>query len=820
MRKGNAFVDTVNQIVTQGVQQGILQLYTEDERFAGDVITLGGKRVINFGSCSYLGLEFDPRLKQAAQDAIERYGTQFSESRAYVSLSLYRELEELLEKMFEAFVVITPTTTLGHIAAIPVLVSDDDAVITDQQVHNSVQTAVSLLKPRGIHVEIVRHSRMDLLEERIVALQAKYAKIWYMADGIYSMFGDECPIRTIYQLLEKYPALHFYVDDAHGMGIRGNHGRGFVLDGRSLHTRMVMATSLNKSFASGGGLLLFPHQEWAQKVRSCGGPMITSGPMQPGSLGAAIAAAKIHLSDEVYALQEELHDKTHYTTIQLKKLGLPVVSEPGAGVFYVGLGLPRLGYRLVKKMIDAGYYVNLGIFPAVPLRQTGVRFTITRIHRFGQIEAMIKSLARSFNEVVAEENYGLAEIYKVFHLKATEESGYNESITKPFKEMSSLKLSHYSSIEQIDQDEWDSLFAGKGSFDWHGLHSLEHCFNGNLKPEDQWQFDYLIVRDRSGKVVVATFLTTAIWKEDMLLPTDASFWAEEKRKDNPYYLTTRVMATGSLLTEGEHIFIHKESPFWKEAFGMVLKKITVLQEHQSADNIVLRDFHQIDPDLDGIISGNGFFRIAMPETNIVENLDGEGMDGFYQNLSKRSRQHFREDIRKYLGNFEVSIVKGTATKNDVDRWYRLYLNVQKHSLELNTFPLPRKLFSVLITSEGWEVLRLTLKTDRNETQSGPTVCMVYCYQSGDAYIPMVIGLDYTYNKQFKVYRQALYQLVMRARQLGKKKVYLGFSASIEKRKVGARQHPAYAYMHVSDTYNMQVLEGRSMTAKSEKSNNP
>lgn len=818
MRKGNAFVDTVSRIVTEGMQHGIVHLYTEDERFTGNAVTLRGKRVVNFGSCSYLGLEFDPRLKQAAQDAIERYGTQFSESRAYVSLTLYKELEELLERMFEAHCVITPTTTLGHIAAIPALVNDEDAVIIDQQVHNSVQTAVNLLKPRGIHVEIVRHSRMDLLEERIIALQAKHAKIWYLADGIYSMFGDECPIRVIYRLLDKYPALHFYVDDAHGMGIRGNHGRGFVLDGRELHPRMVMATSLNKSFASGGGLLVFPNLEWAQKVRGCGGPMITSGPMQPGSLGAAIAAAKIHLSDEIYALQEELHDKIRYTTMRLKKLGLPVVSRPGAAVFYVGLGLPRLGYRLVKKMLDAGYYVNLGIFPAVPLRQTGVRFTITRLHRFAQIEAMVLALARAFDEVTTEENFGLPEIYKAFRLKAPESSGSNGSMSKPLRDMSSLKLVHYTSIEQVDQSEWDSLFAGKGSFDWQGLRSLEQCFSGNQKPEDQWLFDYLVIRDGMGRVIIATFLTTAMWKEDMLLPAEASFWAEEKRKDNPYHLTARVMATGSLLTEGEHIFIWKESPSWKPAFGMLLKKITSLQEQYAADNMVLRDFHQIDPELDKLISGNGFFRISLPETNIVENLHWDGMDGFYQNLSKRSRQHFREDVRKYIDKFEVSVVRGTIQEKDLDSWYRLYLNVQHHSLELNTFPLPRKLFSVLAVSKGWEVLRLTLKTGSEETQEGRTVCVVYCYQSGDAYAPMIIGLDYTYNKQYKVYRQALYQLVMRARQLGKKKVYLGFSASVEKRKVGARQYPTYGYMHVSDTYNMQVLEGKGIMTKPEKSN--
>ena len=194
MGKNNSFYDTVDQIVTYGIEKGILHLYTADQPFDGTSIVLNEKSVLNFGSCSYLGLEFDPRIIAAAKKAIDKYGTQFSESRAYVSLGLYKELEYLLEKIFDAYCVITPTTTLGHIANIPVLVDDSDAIIMDQQVHNSVQTAVQIVKARGVHIELVRHNRMDLLEERIKELHSKHKKIWYMADGIYSMFGDSWKI--------------------------------------------------------------------------------------------------------------------------------------------------------------------------------------------------------------------------------------------------------------------------------------------------------------------------------------------------------------------------------------------------------------------------------------------------------------------------------------------------------------------------------------------------------------------------------------------------------------------------------------------------
>src|SRR5256885_9414385 len=134
MSKNNSFYDTVDQIVTYGVQKGILHLHNEDDYFEGNQIILQKRKVVNFGSCSYLGLEFDERLKTAAKHAIDQYGTQFSESRAYVSLKPYVNLEILLNKIFDAHCVITPTTTLVHIANIPVLVKDTDAVILDNQV--------------------------------------------------------------------------------------------------------------------------------------------------------------------------------------------------------------------------------------------------------------------------------------------------------------------------------------------------------------------------------------------------------------------------------------------------------------------------------------------------------------------------------------------------------------------------------------------------------------------------------------------------------------------------------------------------------------
>lgn len=275
MKETISMIDTVDEIITYGAKKDVLHLKTGNFKINGSKIFLNGKinkEVINFGSCSYLGLEFDYRLKQGAKDAIDCYGTQFSSSRTYISNRYYDELEDLLGKLFDAHAVVTPTTTLGHIGAIPLFIGSNDAVILDHQVHHSVQTAVNLIKSKGVHTELLRHNRMDLLEERINALHQKYNKVWYLADGIYSMFGDAAPVEEIHQLLDKYPAFHFYVDDAHGMSCFGKNGKGFVLGKKPIHEKMIVATSFAKAFATGGGVILFPKQEMARRFRTCGGP--------------------------------------------------------------------------------------------------------------------------------------------------------------------------------------------------------------------------------------------------------------------------------------------------------------------------------------------------------------------------------------------------------------------------------------------------------------------------------------------------------------------------------------------------------------------
>lgn len=827
-----SFLDTVDNIISDGVKKGILHLYTGDRAFTGNLLEMNGKEVINFGSCSYLGLEFNDKLKAGAVDAITKFGTQFSSSRAYVSTGQYAVLENLFEQLFDGHVIVAPTTSLAHIAVIPVIVGCRDAVIIDHQVHSSVQTAVALLKPKGITVEMIRHNRMDILEEKIIALKKNHEKIWYMADGIYSMYGDAAPLDELQMLLDRYPEFNLYVDDAHGMSCFGKHGRGYVLSKMKLHPRMIVATSLAKAFATGGSAVIFPDKETARKVRTCGGPLITSGPLQPATLGAAIASAGIHLSDEITQMQEELQQNILYTNLQIRKYGLPVVAQTPSPVFFIGVSLPKIAYRILQQMMEKGFYLNIGTFPAVPMKNSGIRFTITRLHTFAQIELMIENLSLALNTALKEENFSMEGIYNAFKMQnsvgsrevtlAVASKASRSSVGSLQLAVNSQQppvgsrqleiLTHYNSITEINEEEWNTVFGNKGSFDYNGLRILEETFSKGIQPENKWEFDYLLVK-KNEKIIAATFFTTTIMKDDMLAPSEISEQVEEIRKlSGPYYKTSRVLMMGSMLTEGEHLFIDKTDPDWPGVTALLLDKINELQEKNNAEIAILRDIAFHDEKLGEMMQENGYFKTKMPDKYVATGIPVFSQPAFMNTLSPNSKKNFKKEILKFENSYSMEIIKN-PDEVFISKCISLYRNVKMRSLELNTFTLPDEFFRNAANDSSWEILVTRSKENCDESGNEKVVSVIFSHTGEDTYNPMVIGIDYEAVCSGSPYRQSLYNVIKRASFLGKATINLGFSAGAEKKKIGGRAIEFAAYVYASDNYIFESLGSYTITKK-------
>ncbi|MFI5203951.1 MAG: aminotransferase class I/II-fold pyridoxal phosphate-dependent enzyme [Flavobacteriales bacterium] len=813
MSKHESFLNSVNQIITEVKHRKIGHLSTGKQCLTSNIIPVNGHELINFGSCSYLGLEFDDRLKNAAKNAIDCYGTQFSASRAYMSCGLYDELEEKFRSIFNAPSIVSPTTTLGHIATIPTLVNDKDAVILDHQVHSSVQNAVSLLKPRGIKVEMIRHNNMEMLEEKITELSKTHTRIWYMADGIYSMYGDGAPLKKIEELLNKYDSFHFYVDDAHGMSCFGKHGSGYVMENMKLHPKMVMAVSLAKAFATGGSVLVFPDAKTAQLVRNCGGPLITSGPMQPAALGAAIASANIHLSPEIKQMQATLHENIHYTNDLMHEYNLPLVMNNVSPVFFIGVGLPKVGYNLIQRLMNDGFYTNIGIFPAVPLKNTGVRFTITRLHTKEQIKAMADALKHHLPQVLEEENYSMEAIYKSFQMKKKPVVDESERLLTKISRSVQIHLSHSKSISEIEP-EWNKMVPSGSMISSENLLLLEKSFTGNKATEANWEFDYLTVRDENNHVVACTMLTTTLVKDDMMSDRETSRIMESIRVNkDKYYMTSKYMYMGTIGTEGEHLFIDKEHIQWKEALRLILNKTQELGEAYGVSNLIIRDFDGKDTVLTQLFMENGYIEQELPENNELS-IEGITDDAsYFASLSSSQKKHYRYYVKKHEDKYDV-VVSSSVSEKELEHLYRLYVNVQQRSLDINTFAFPFSLFKQMNEAKNWEIIQLKLKEGFNyEGVEQPIGVMFNCI-SGSAYHFVLVGIDYTYQEQFMPYKQAINQVVKRAISLGCKTVHMGFTTSEVKRKFGAQQVNRVCYVQTKDHFAMEAISAMSKSSMS------
>ena len=792
-----------NDIINIGVKRGLLHLNASSKNYDGRQLSVNDHHMLNFGSYSYLGLENDHRLKQGAINAILNHGIQYPSSRAYVSGGLYEELESKLSTIFGAPAIIAPSTALIHQSTIPIIIEEGDAVILDQQVHSSVQDVVHKLKLRGIPVEIVRHNNLEQLEQLVSQLSRKHRNVWYFIDGVYSMYGDVAPIQKLNDLQLLYPQLHLYIDDAHGMSWAGEHGKGYALSKIALHERMILATSLNKAFAAGGGVVVLPNLAWKEKVRNCGGPLIFSGQLQNSALGAGIACADIHLSPEIYNLQDQLMEKIVYCDSLLHALQVPMISNGDTPIFFIPVGLPRVGYNLVQRMHQEGFLVNLAVFPAVPEACTGVRFTITNHLNKVDIKRMATLLGEHFLGAMSEEGRTISDLDKAFKRVPHRPFIIPEGQDSQKNTSNALRLEVKETILDVAPELWDTLFAQKGWYSHHGMQLLESVFSNNKLEEHNWKFYYVTIYDEIGKPVLVTVFTEVLSKDDLLAPSDVSKKLESKRVSAPYYLTSKVLLMGTPITEGQHLMFNNSDISNKRAMKLLLDWVENIREERNLNSVILRDFDANDSRVMEYFIDQGFIRVALPQTNIMENPGYKDMNDYLSNaLNYKKRYKLKKEVLAYEDKFDVIWQKGAG---DFDTWFELYESVKSQNFEINDFKLPPSFFKAMAMSEDFEVCELYLKPENDTRKKRKPVAVVFCF-TGHVLAPVLIGIDYDYASIFNVYKQAIYQVIKKAIGENKSSVYFGMTAEETKKKFGVKQHPVSAYVSASDHYNYQVID--------------
>jgi 7-keto-8-aminopelargonate synthetase-like enzyme len=822
MARPEDLLAAVDEAISDGVRRGLLLNHLEDDRLDGRLVTVHGQRLVNFGSCSYLGLETDPRMKAAVQDAVDRFGTQFSSSRTYASAPLYRVAEEKFAEVFGRPVIVAPSTSIGHIATMPTLMTSRDVLLLDHQVHHSVQTAATLVQAGGALVELIPHCDLRVLEEHLQTHRDR--RVWYATDGLYSMYADFFPARELDDLAARYGNLWLYVDDAHSASWTGTHGRGYALEQLSPATlaRTVVAASLNKSFAGAGGAITFPNAEFRRLVMTVGGPLIFSGPVQPPMLGALVASARLHLSPELPGRQELLRSRIRLFNRLAAEAGLPVVAESEAPIRFVGAGVSSVAYRLTARMREAGFFVNTAAFPAVPAKRAGARLALTLHQTEDDVAAVVAALARNLPLAMADEGATVEDLRRAFarQLRGRDEIRPNRAPAPPPSPLptlpvpraapSGLRLEQSRSITAVDPVEWDALLGHRGVFDVAGLRVLEEVFAGQGvagRDEDAWDFSYLVVRDDDGTPVAATFLTTALWKDDMLSPAHVSREVERRRAgpDGDRFLTSAMVGTGSLLTEGDHLYLDR-SRDWQTALRMVLQAARAREDAVRAAAVVLRDLPDGDDELHTFLLGEGLLRLPVPD-NWIRPVDFSDDEGFLAGLTRKHRYHQRTRVLANEPAFDVQVLEGGSPEAAAlpalvrDHLYRLYRAVHGRAYDLNVLPMPRRLIDAVLASPAFEVVLLRLP----EVGGTDVVAFAVQHVGGGHVAPMFVGLDYAFVATHASYQVLLLQALRSARRRGALVVRFGMGADLQKARFGAHREKRWAYVAASETFNADVL---------------
>ena len=388
-------------------EHDLLPYFRVLEGEAGPVVAMEGRQRIMLGSNNYLGLTRDRRVKRAAADALERYGTALTGSRLLNgTVPLHTELEgEIAEWMGTDDALVFTTGYQANIGCLSTLLEPGDTVICDSGDHASILDGVAMSRAR---VRPFRHNRLEKLETMLERAAGDGGGVLCVVDGVFSMEGDVCDVARVAELCRVHGA-RLMVDEAHGVGVLGERGAGACeAFGVEDLVDLRMGT-FSKSIASCGGFIAGP-AEVIDFLRIGARAFLFTAAAVPAAIGAALQAVRICRSTEGRELFARLLDNARYLQRGLSELGFDVV-EPTPGpdgeplvtpIVPVVVGDDWQAVLLWKALYDAGVYTNVALYPAVPRGGALLRTSVMATH---DREHLDRALAR-FDQARADSGLG------------------------------------------------------------------------------------------------------------------------------------------------------------------------------------------------------------------------------------------------------------------------------------------------------------------------------------------------------------------------------------------------------------------------------
>ncbi|MGY4538319.1 8-amino-7-oxononanoate synthase [Mucilaginibacter sp. UYNi724] len=372
--------------------QGLYPFFRPIESAQDTEVIIDNKRVLMFGSNSYLGLTNHPLIKEASKQAIDKYGTGCAGSRFLNgTLDIHIELEKrLAQYVGKEATVLFSTGYQVNLGVLSCITGRNDYLILDEYDHACIIDGSRLSFSKVIKYA---HNDMDDLARKLSILPEEAVKV-IAVDGIFSMEGDIVKLPQIVKLAEKFGA-NIMVDDAHSLGVIGHNGAGTASHFNVTDDVDLIMGTFSKSLASLGGFIA-ADADTIDYIKHRARSLMFSASMPPGSVASVIAALNI-IESEPERMQK-LWDNTNYAMKLLLDEGFDLgPTESPILPIYVRDNFKT--FAVTKHLQNAGVFVNPVVSPAVPSDSSLLRFSLMATHTFEQIDEAVEKLVQAFKVV-------------------------------------------------------------------------------------------------------------------------------------------------------------------------------------------------------------------------------------------------------------------------------------------------------------------------------------------------------------------------------------------------------------------------------------
>ena len=354
-------------------------------------VNLEGKEYINYSTYNYLALAGDPRVKQAAIDAVQQFGTSTGSGRSITGeIDIHQQFEhELCEVLGTEDAVVSVGGFSTNAFTIGYLCRPADVIFYDELIHNSALTGCQMTGARRYSFP---HNDYEALDRMLSEHRGKYERCLVLIEGVYSMDGDIADVPRVIEIKNKHKAL-LMVDEAHSMGIIGPRGLGVVdhfgLDGKDID---IHFGSMSKAFATCGGYVAGEKALIDLLKHYAPGVLLYGAAPTPANSAAGLEALRIMRAEPERA--QRLRDNATYFIQQAKAAGLDTYNSEGSGVVPLMMPDSEVALWLSIKIWEEGICAYPMLYPIVPRNKSRLRFFINTNHTHEQMDRTIETVEK------------------------------------------------------------------------------------------------------------------------------------------------------------------------------------------------------------------------------------------------------------------------------------------------------------------------------------------------------------------------------------------------------------------------------------------